>query len=318
MKKLKYIPQEKIRETLNRNCLTTRNSGSFLYDMVELCDKASNEMVYELIPIRLVAYLEDVLRRKYELLLRQDNKIKELLEHKKVDIEYNKQLLYERLPLSIQLAYSFGCNNLNEICDNLQLLTDIDINDIGREKMGNGSWGKLRNNIDSLFRTRHLLCHESGVGVSITHKDARLWIQNIGLLLNIIDDSIINSAYKDYFFYKNSMSDKDINEKLDDNIMIAQKAFEDSEKALDDFYKRSISTNNYPKDNPNLEYIPKWKEYRDLRVASDNIFPINSKQNLLFAYREKNQYNEGLLSEIRLQHRDFLNYINNTVHDEQL
>ena len=114
------------------------------------------------------------------------------------------------------------------------------------------------------------------------------------------------------------MSDKDINEKLDDNIMIAQKAFEDSEKALDDFYKRSISTNNYPKDNPNLEYIPKWKEYRDLRVASDNIFPINSKQNLLFAYREKNQYNEGLLSEIRLQHRDFLNYINNTVHDEQL
>ena len=318
MKKLKYIPQEKIRETLNRNCLTTRNSGSFLYDMVELCDKASNEMVYELIPIRLVAYLEDVLRRKYELLLRQDNKIKELLEHKKVDIEYNKQLLYERLPLSIQLAYSFGCNNLNEICDNLQLLTDIDINDIGREKMGNGSWGKLRNNIDSLFRTRHLLCHESGVGVSITHKDARLWIQNIGLLLNIIDVSIINSAYKDYFFYKNSMSDKDINEKLDDNIMIAQKAFEDSEKALDDFYKRSISTNNYPKDNPNLEYIPKWKEYRDLRVASDNIFPINSKQNLLFAYREKNQYNDGLLSEIRLQHRDFLNYINNTVHDEQL
>ena len=103
MTKLKYIPEDKIRESLNRNCLTTRNSGSFLRDLVDLCDKANNEMVYELIPIRLVAYLEDVLRRKYELLLRQDNKIKELLEHKKVDIEYNKQLLYERLPLSIWL-----------------------------------------------------------------------------------------------------------------------------------------------------------------------------------------------------------------------
>lgn len=318
MKKLKYIPQEEIRETLNRNCLTTRNSGSFLYDMVELCDKANNEMVYELIPIRLVAYLEDVLRRKYELLLRQDNKIKDLLEHKKVDVEYNKQLLYERLPLSIQLAYSFSCNSLKEIRNNIFLLTYIDINDTGPGKMGNDLWNQFKDNIDSLFKTRHLLCHESGIAVSITHKEARLWIQNIGVLLNVIDDAIIKHVYKDFFIFKNNMTDKEINDKLDENIKVAQKAFEDSEKALDDIYMQSSNNNNYPKDNPNFEYIPKWKEYRDLRVASDNIFPIDSKQNLLFAYREKNQYNEGLLCEIRLQHRDFLNYINNTIHDEQL
>lgn len=318
MTKLKYIPEDKIRESLNRNCLTTRNSGSFLRDLVDLCDKANNEMVYELIPIRLVAYLEDVLRRKYELLLRQDNKIKELLEHKKVDIEYNKQLLYERLPLSIQLAYSFGCNNLNGICNNIQLLTDIDINELGREKLGNDSWGQFRNNIDRLFNTRHLLCHESGVGVSITHKDARLWIQNIGILLNVIDDAIINSVYKDFFFFKNNLSEKEISEKLDDNIRAAQIAFDISEKALDDIYRHASNNKHYSKDNPNLEYIQKWKEYRDLRVASDNVFPINSKQNLLFAYREKNQYNEGLLSEVRLQYRDYLNYLNGSIHKENL
>ena len=316
MTKLKYIPEDKIRESLNRNCLTTRNSGSFLCDMVDLCDQANNERVYELIPIRLVAYLEDVMRRKYELLLRQKNKIKDVIEHKKVDFEYNKQLLYERLPLSIQLAYSFGCNNLNEICSNLKLLTDIDFNDIGRDKLGNDSWGQFRNNIDSLFSIRHLLCHESGVGVSITHKDARLWIQNIGILLNVIDYAIINSVYKDFFFFKNNMSDKEINEKLDDNIRAAQIAFDLSEKTLDDIYLQASNNKHYPKNNPNLEYIPKWKEYRDLRVASDNIFPIDSKQNLLFAYREKNQYNEGLLSEIRLQYRDFLNYINRADHKE--
>lgn len=310
MKKLKYIAEDKIRESLNRDYLTTRKSGSFLRDMVDLCDKANDEMVYELIPIRLVAYLENVLRRKYELLLRQNNKIKELLEHKKVDVEYNKQLLYERLPLSIQLAYSFGCNNLNGIINNIQLLTDIDINELGREKLGNDTWGKFRSNIDNLFSTRHLLCHESGFGVSITHNDARLWIQNIGILLNVIDDAIINSVYKDFFFFKNNMSDKEINEKLDYNIREAQTAFDISEKALDDIYSQVSKNKHYPKDNPNLEFIPKWKEYRDLRVASDNIFPIDSKQNLLFAYREKNQYNEGLLSEIRLQYRDFLNYNN--------
>ena len=318
MTKLKYIPHKDIRESLNRNCLTTQKSGSFLFDMVDFCDNANNEMVYELIPIRLVAYLEDVLRVKYELLLRQNDKIKELLEHNKIDVEYNKQLLYERLPISIQLAYSFGCNSLKGICKNMLLLTNIDINDIGRGKLGNDLWDQFKDNIDSLFKTRHLLCHESGFDVTITHKEARLWIQNIGVLLNVIDDAIIKYVYKDFFIFKNNMTDKEINDKLDENIKVAQKVFEDSEKAIDDIYKLSKSNNNYPNNHPNLEFILKWKEYRDLRVASDNIFPINSKQNLLFAYREKNQYNEGLLSEIRLQYRDFLNYHNNLNHKEKL
>ena len=209
-----------------------------------------------------------------------------------------------------------NCNNLNGICNNIQLLTDIDINELGREKLGKDSWGQFRNNIDRLFNTRHLLCHESGVGVSITHKDARLWIQNIGILLNVIDDAIINSVYKDFFFFKNNLSEKEISEKLDDNIRAAQIAFDISEKALDDIYRHASNNKHYSKDNPNLGYIQKWKEYRDLRVASDNIFPINSKQNLLFAYREKNQYNEGLLSEIRLQYRDFLNFINREGYNE--
>ena len=90
------------------------------------------------------------------------------------------------------------------------------------------------------------------------------------------------------------------------------------EKALDDIYRHASNNKHYSKDNPNLEYIQKWKEYRDLRVASDNVFPINSKQNLLFAYREKNQYNEGLLSEVRLQYRDYLNYLNGSIHKENL
>ena len=316
MKKLKYIPHKDIIESLNRNCLTTNKSGSFLRDMVDLCDKANDEMVYELIPIRLVAFLEDVMRRKYELLLRQKNKIKELLEQKKVDVEYNKHLLYERLPISIQLAYSFGCNSLKGICNNMLLLTNIDINDVGRRKMGNYSWVQIKDNIDNLFMTRHLLCHESGTGVSITHNDARLWIQNIGILLNVIDDVIINYVYKDFFIFKNNMTDMEINDEMDEKIRTARKAFEDSEKAIDDIYLQSTTNNQYPKGNPNLEYLPKWKEYRDLRVASDNIFPIDSKQNLLFEYREKNQYNEGFLSEIRLQYRAFLNYIKRERHKE--
>lgn len=315
-KKLKYIHQEKIVESLNRNCLTTVDSGFFLCDLVELCDNVTDNRLYELIPIRLVAYIEDALRRKYEFLLRQHNKIEELLEKTKVDFEYNKHLIYERLPFSIQLAYSFGCNNFNEICNNIHLLTNIDINDIGRGKLGNDSWKQFRDNIDSLFKTRHILCHESGFGVSITHKDARLWIQNIGVLLNVIDDVIINYVYRDFYIFKNDMTIEEIDEKLDENIKVAQTAFEVSEKALNDIYQQSINTNDYPKDNPNLKYILKWKEYRDLRVASDNVFPIDSKQNLLFAYREKNQYNEGLLSEIRLQYRDFLNFINREGYNE--
>lgn len=318
MKKLKKIPQEEIGETLNRNCLTTKYSGSYLRDLVELCENVSDNRFYELIPIRLVAYLEDVLRVKYEIVLRQQGILSELFMKKKLQVEMNELIGVGRLPLSIQLAYSFGCNNLDEICNNIILLTDININDIGREKMGNDAWGQFRNNIDSLFRTRHLLCHESGVGVSITHRDARMWIQNTGILLNVVDDAIINSVYKDFFLFKNNMSDKDIDEKLDENIRVAKKAFEDSEKRLDGIFRLLTIANSYPKDNPNLEYITKWKDYRDLRVASDNVFPEGSKQNLLFSYREKNQYNEGLLSEIRLQHRDFLNYINNTAHDEQL
>ena len=53
---MKNIPQERVLESLNWNCLTTPRSGSFLHDMVELCEKVNDELFYELIPIRLVMY----------------------------------------------------------------------------------------------------------------------------------------------------------------------------------------------------------------------------------------------------------------------
>ena len=308
---MKNIPQERVLESLNWNCLTTPRSGSFLHDMVELCEKVNDELFYELIPIRLVAYLEDVLRVKYEFVLRQPGQLKDVFgRNKKIFSIDSGKLIEGSLPLSLQIAYSLGCNNVNEICGNIEDITGSDINSIGRAKLGNDSWGELRKSIDGLFKTRHRLCHESGVGVRISKDCARTWIQDVGALLKVIDCAIVNTVYKDYHVFKEGEElDNDIDSRLDNSIKEAQRLLDESEKTLDRILQLSTDSNQYPGSKPNLDYIPKWKEYRNLRVDADNVFPIGSKQNVLFALREKLLYNESLINEIKLQYRDFLNYI---------
>lgn len=174
------IPQERIIESLKKNCLATADSGSFLFDLVELCEKANDNRFFELIPIRLVAYLEDVLWVKYEFVLRQQDILNDYLKKKKLTVELDEKTGTGRLPLSIQLAYSFGCNNLEEICRNIQDVTSIDVNNSGRASLENDSWGCMRKSISNLFETRHRLCHESVFGVSITKDCARTGIQDVG------------------------------------------------------------------------------------------------------------------------------------------
>ena len=281
-----------------------------MQDLVNLCEKMNDEMLFELIPIRLVAYLEDMLRLKYELVLRQPGKLKSVYEQNKKKLAIDSaELIDGTLPLSLQIAYSFGCNNLNEILDNIKTLTNIDLNKLCADKMGDDTWIKTRISIDSMFNFRHRLCHESGHGLCISKDCARTWIQDVGLLLNLIDIAIVNTVYKDYHFFKESdKSNKDIDSVLDENIQNAQKLFYDSEKNLDDILQLSITDNQYPKRIPNLDYISKWKEYRDKRVESENFFPIGSKQNVLYTLKEKTTYNNTLYNELKIRYRDFINY----------
>ena len=307
---MKHKPKDNILESLDRNCLTTPRSGSFLQDLVNLCEKMNDEMLFELIPIRLVAYLEDMLRLKYELVLRQPGKLKSVYEQNKKKLAIDSaELIDGTLPLSLQIAYSFGCNNLNEILDNIKTLTNIDLNKLCADKMGDDTWIKTRISIDSMFNFRHRLCHESVHGLCISKDCARTWIQDVGLLLNLIDIAIFNTVYKDYHFIKESdKSNKDIDSVLDENIQNAQKLFDDSEKNLDDILQLSITDNQYPKRIPNLDYISKWKEYRDKRVESENFFPIGSKQNVLYTLKEKTTYNNTLYNDLKIRYRDFINY----------
>lgn len=125
----------------------------------------------------------------------------------------------------------------------------------------------------------------------------------------IIDDVIIKTMYKDYHIFKEvDDAGRNIDDEVDKSIKEAQNSFDDVEKTLDTIILLSTTDNQYPGNKPILDYLTKWKEYRDLRVTSDNVFPVGSKQNVLFTLREKAQYTNSIVKEIKMKYREFINY----------
>lgn len=309
--KLKIIPKGDVEKSIEHGCLTPK-SGSFLYNLVELCDKIEDDKLFELIPIRLVAYLEDVLREKYALILGQPTFFEHFISQKevKIDTDNIKQILNSRIPLNVYLAYSFRCNKLKDIFDNILALTKLNLHDYGFKKFHNETWNSVMESIKALFDTRHRLCHESGIGVCITKIKARKWIQDVGILLNLIDEVITESVYEEYLiFKKEGEATCDVETKLNKSIQDAQKQFYETEKDLDQLVSDISNKDNHFMIKSHFEYVAKWKEYRDVKIICENIFPEGSKQYDLFMLREKIQYNILILNEIRIKYRDTINHI---------
>lgn len=308
--KLKIIPREDIEKSLENGCLTPE-SGSFLYDLVELCDKIGDDKLFELIPIRLVAYLEDVLREKYALVLSQPKLFEDFISKKEVKINTDniKQILNGRIPLNVYCAYSFKCNKLKDIFDNFEALTKKKLYDYGFKKLQNETWNSVMESIKTLFETRHRLCHESGIGVCITKIKAREWIQGVGILLILIDEVITETVYEEYrIFKKEGETAHDVEIKLDKSILDAQKIFDDTENELNQLVSVISSKDNHPRTKPNLDYIATWKEYRDTRIMSENIFPKDTMQNKLYSLKMAAHYNYSFGEELKIQYRDLINH----------
>ena len=309
MKNIKVKQEKHIATTLKNNCLTTQ-SGSYLHDLVELCEKIEDNRLFEIVPIRLVAYLEDSLRVNYEFILNQPDYFEKFIQQNKGIIKFDNtmQLLNNRIPLSVQIAYSFKCNNIDNVIENIHSLIGVDLRELGSKRMSS-TWNDIQNSINKMFEIRHRLCHESGIGVYISKDLAREWIRNVGCLLSLINEAIVENVYEEYcIFKKGNETNNEIERALDDAIKKAQCCFKKTEQEIAHVLALVQSGIHFPGTKPNLNYLVKWKEYRDIRIESENFFPDGTKQNKLYALRKKTQYNKAIIEEIKIQHRDFINY----------
>lgn len=299
-------------------------SGSYIRDLIDWCDNIGEEdsISFQIVPVRLVAYIEDSLRFTYETLLDQkhlfDSFIEEFLQkHKNFDFV---NVCSGNISLKSLIAYTFSCNNLNNIDNNFSSLTGEGILKYIETENGEDYKTQLVKSLDSLFVTRHTLCHEAALDLRISKDKAREWISIVSHFLSCVNKYTLSIVYKDYFLSKkinqNVQPQIDIDKELNTLIKQATNDFEKSENKLESIKKASESDNSFSGYSPKLSFIQDWKTYRDARSSCENPFSDDVLRHQLFSLRLKTKMNEEFLSEIKNCQIDYYNYINHKVKEQ--
>jgi len=274
----------------------------------------SEEEAYSLIPIRLVAILEDSMRSQYAEIIDDRRYRKNVADFftktGKMDLELLEYLQDDVITLGEYLSYSFSCNKFEDIIYNLKVLLGVNIKSVLKDKMGE-CYDKDVKTIQKIFKERHELCHESNQTITYTKSMVRDYAEVICRFISNIQEAIYNilnpnepityqeleeDATKDLYEYNKEL--EECNNELDSLVKIINENIENIEYEL-----------------YNLDFLPSWKEYRKNRAVTDSKqHEDESTQSLVYTLSMV-KTTRSLIQELRQEYREVLRKADYTIND---
>lgn len=260
-----------------------------LYDLEELCQKTDNSKLLEYVPVKIVACFEQFFRDEYKEILYNPKTKKRLKEvdafkNAKFDLDIIGAFEDNTISLGDYLSYLVPCSKLEDINSALSQLLHIKfLEEISKKKKGR----QILQTVNEVFRLRHIYCHEVPFKDTITKEMASRFISDACIFLEYSDDTIRNALYSD-------------NRSLMEEYEIAKKDFEKTDKELE--YLLGQIRLNQNKDSlfyNDLNFIDKWKEYREVRAKSESSVNHGKSYLPLYYYKSMERATRTLIKELK-------------------
>lgn len=232
-----------------------------LYDLIDLFQESDNVKLFEFVPIKIVACMQEFFRDIYKDIIDTPryrinlSKVKEFNDTK-IDFEAIAAFQEQEVTMGDYLSYMVSCSKIENLDGIISNLMGIKFLDKVKEKDGGD---ELIASIDKIFKLRHMYCHEVPNAEEITYGEAIKMINDACDFLTLSNGIIFNEIYGE-----------DI-QTTADMIDYANKELESANKELDTIVSRirSITREGYLVNN-DLSYIDSWMNYREERAKSES------------------------------------------------
>lgn len=232
-----------------------------LHDLIDLFQESDNVKLFEFVPIKIVACMQEFFRDIYKDII--DNpkyrinlsKVKEFNDTK-IDFEAIAAFQEQEVTMGDYLSYMVSCSKIETIDSIISNLMGIKF--LGKVKEKDGG-DELIASIDKIFKLRHMYCHEVPNAKEITYGEAIKMINDACDFLTLSNGIIFDEIYGEDF------------QTTADMIEYANKELESANKELETLISKIRSVKiegelfNY-----DLGYIVSWKNYREERAKSES------------------------------------------------
>ena len=277
-----------ITETLNRGKNYYEVFGE-IYGLADLFGNSDDSKLLEYVPVKIVACFENFFREEYKEIFfnpKTKKRLKEIDLFKKVQFDFDVIGAFEdkTITLGDYLSYLPSCSKLEDIDNILSQLLHIDfIDEIKKKDKGT----EIINSVKEIFKLRHIYCHEVPLKNKIDKKMASQYISDACQFLEYSDDAIRNALYSD-------------NLSLMEELENAKSEFEKTDKELEEIIKHiSLNQNKDSLFYYELDFIDKWKEYREVRAKSESSVNHGEAYLPLYYYKSMTRATRTLIKELK-------------------
>lgn len=250
---------QQVRTSLNREKCSFEIISE-LHEIKRIYKNIDNPKLLEYIPIKIVSCFEAFFRWVYKDLMdnpQNRKRFKDIKSLKNINFDFDVLAAFQDNEISLgdYLSYLIPCSKLEDINDTISILLNIDFI---KEIKKNDSSASLLNSINEIFRLRHAFCHEIPLVDKLDVNKMNQYIDDACKFLES-SDNIVREI-------ENPNSPITTLEMIRDS----DEKFKILEKKLDDLIQkiRTLDIEGYFISN-DLDFIDKWKEYRELRAKSE-------------------------------------------------
>ena len=266
-------------------------------------DSLDESSLYGYIPIRLVALIEDSLRDEYAHIINDKRYRKNLTEIIDKNIPLNVEVLSslqdDVITIGEYFSYSLSCNGLEDIIKNLSKLLDCKFRDELQNNLGDTA-NSVFATISTIFKERHVLCHESSVEPDYDKNTITSYINSVICFLDAIGEITQGKLYP------NSP------QTTVEMICEAEAEYEAVDKELAEM-SQTIKDNDPDgmiMEMGSLDFIEDWKSYREKRAKTDSKSFEDCSMEPIIYYESKVTTTNWLIKELQSTYKSVLRSAN--------
>lgn len=221
----------------------------------------NHEMLFEYVPVKIVACLQEFFRNVYKDFIDDPKYRKNIakLDFFK-DIVYDTEILVafqdEDITLGEYISYLIPCSKFEDINKTISTLAEVNFSKLLHEQVDDCD--DMLKDIHEIFSCRHIVCHEVPHSHIINKEIIEKWIDSASAFVELTNTIVMDIKYPNPPITTYDM------------LQSVQKDFDEAENELNTLIQTLLTLPHAEFESNSFDYIDEWKQFREAKAKTES------------------------------------------------
>ena len=221
----------------------------------------NQEILYEYVPVKIVACLQEFFRNIYMDFIDDPQYRKNITKLDLFkDIVYDAEILAafqdEDITLGEYISYLIPCSKFEDINKTISTLAEVNFSKLLHEQVDDCE--EMLNNLHEIFSCRHIVCHEVPRKYTIKKETAEKWIDSASAFVELTDTIVMDIKYPNP-----PITTYDV-------LQSVQKDFVEAETKLNMLLQTLKTSPHTEIKSVSFDYFDEWKKFREAKAKAES------------------------------------------------